>query len=287
MNLEISSNPILPTKIDPEYSALISQIGDDEYRALIESIRDHGLLQPIILNQDRTIIDGHNRYRACQELGVTPKFIVLKFPNRGTEKIYAIESNLVRRHVGVFRKIEIALLLEPIEEQRARARQLRNLKNVKDTLARSLAQNEDNDGVNETEVHGSVIELLAGKVPIGVETFRKGRHLARKAPQELLEKLRKDEITIHAAYEQLIGVHNNAAAMAAAQSTQRHDEGVRSQSSSDSNRCRSSRKQTREVTLSSELFESTIQSIEVAKATGKTSLRLTIEKNKVVFVENY
>jgi ParB-like chromosome segregation protein Spo0J len=45
-----------------------------EFDALVESIRTRGLLNPITLHPDGSVIDGRNRYRACLEAGVEPRF---------------------------------------------------------------------------------------------------------------------------------------------------------------------------------------------------------------------
>ena len=44
-----------------------------EFDELVEDIRLHGLHEQIVLHDDK-ILDGRNRYRACQEVGVAPQF---------------------------------------------------------------------------------------------------------------------------------------------------------------------------------------------------------------------
>lgn len=59
--IEIHLNPTNPRTITKK-----------EYRKLVERIRKaphYMKLQPLILNEDKMILDGNMRYRACKELG--------------------------------------------------------------------------------------------------------------------------------------------------------------------------------------------------------------------------
>ena len=42
-----------------------------EYAQLRDSIRERGVLQPILITADHVLIDGHERWKAIQELGLT------------------------------------------------------------------------------------------------------------------------------------------------------------------------------------------------------------------------
>jgi hypothetical protein len=86
---------------------------------LLESIRDNGLMEPIVVKQG-TIISGHRRAQACKELGIelVPCILVEKEIN-DVEAL--VEFNIQREKVWSTRVME-ALTLEKIEVEKAMLR---------------------------------------------------------------------------------------------------------------------------------------------------------------------
>jgi ParB-like chromosome segregation protein Spo0J len=68
----------------------------DEFKRLVEDIRGRGLIEPIVLHEGM-ILDGRNRYRACLEAGVPPRF---KQYVGGNAKAFVISTNFMRRHLS-------------------------------------------------------------------------------------------------------------------------------------------------------------------------------------------
>jgi hypothetical protein len=66
-----------------------------EFSALVEDIRKNGCLQPLVMYQGK-ILDGRNRWRACQKLGIKPKTV----DYRGDDPVgFVLSLNLTRRHL--------------------------------------------------------------------------------------------------------------------------------------------------------------------------------------------
>ena len=87
-----------------------------EFSALVNDIREHGLIDPIMLHSDGSILDGRNRYRACLEAGVDPVYDT--WSGNSSEAAFVISRNIHRRHLTRDQKHElIAALLKEIPER--------------------------------------------------------------------------------------------------------------------------------------------------------------------------
>lgn len=70
-------------------------MGGEDLTALAEDIKQHGLSQPIIIHEG-LILDGRNRFKACQLAGVDPVFDNYQ----GDDALgYVLSLNLHRRHL--------------------------------------------------------------------------------------------------------------------------------------------------------------------------------------------
>jgi hypothetical protein len=122
----ISTGGMVITKVfvSTEYSTLIPPISTTDYESLKKSIAKEGrLLMPIILNQDKVVLDGHHRMRACKELGISATYKVEDFTDRPLDELrYVVTVNLHRRHLGEFQKAEIGLKWDKIARRRASER---------------------------------------------------------------------------------------------------------------------------------------------------------------------
>lgn len=65
--------------------------------ALIADIRENGQREPIIIHEG-LILDGRNRFAACEKLGIKP--VTAKWDRAGTPEAFVISMNLHRRHLN-------------------------------------------------------------------------------------------------------------------------------------------------------------------------------------------
>lgn len=102
------------------FCELFPPLGEIELRLLAEDIRQNGLLHPITI-LDGKILDGRNRYRACNMAGVKPRFV--RWKGTGSPLEWAISANLHRRHLTASQKAVLALEMLPLLEEEAKERQ--------------------------------------------------------------------------------------------------------------------------------------------------------------------
>jgi hypothetical protein len=76
----------------------------DELRELVDDIKKHGLREPIALFGGM-ILDGRNRYRACQVAGVEPQF--REVPPATVPVEFVLSLNLYRRHLNRDQRKEV------------------------------------------------------------------------------------------------------------------------------------------------------------------------------------
>lgn len=97
-----------------------------EFQGLVADIRSNGLKEPIWTHQGK-IIDGRNRYRACQTLGIKPR--LREWDGKGSLVGFIVSMNLARRHLTSSQKAVVALEIERELAKESRKRVGRPAKN--------------------------------------------------------------------------------------------------------------------------------------------------------------
>ena len=103
-------------------SDMFPMMSEQEFAGLLADIREHGLREVILVSEDDQIIDGRNRFRACQELKIEPRFRTIQA--NGSLTHFVISMNLHRRHLDASQKAAVALAIERELAKEAKQRQL-------------------------------------------------------------------------------------------------------------------------------------------------------------------
>jgi ParB/RepB/Spo0J family partition protein len=101
--------------IKPAYADLLPRQTTKDYERLKKSIKTQGLLNPITINQNNIVLDGHNRLRVCHELSIPVEYIVKNFQDKPLDELkFVITVNLNRRQFDVHERAQIALKLNKV-----------------------------------------------------------------------------------------------------------------------------------------------------------------------------
>jgi len=94
--LPTAPKPYTKREIHPLAKGVFPPIEGDEYEALKEDIKAHGVRHPIVLYQNK-ILDGCNRDKVCRELNIDPPTTNLP---EGVDPVdYVVSANINRRHL--------------------------------------------------------------------------------------------------------------------------------------------------------------------------------------------
>lgn len=124
-----------------EFANIYPPMGEEELKELAQSIKTNGLVEPIKLYEGK-ILDGRNRYWACQKAGVEP--IYEQWQGTPYEAvIYICDQNEKRRHLTSSQRAACAVQRTELLQKIAASNENIRLANLKKGPDR---QNPDKDG---------------------------------------------------------------------------------------------------------------------------------------------
>ena len=190
--------------VNDEYEKLIPPPTVEEYVALKDSIQKHGQIDSIIVNKEHQVLDGHQRYKVCVELGLKPKHELKTFANKTLEKCFVFECNYARRHFpNDYAKIETAMPLLELHRELAKMRQV-ELGRVHGRNAAtddSLASN-DAEGGPQGDA-GKSTGTVARIIGVSSSTFERGLFIIRNGDEQIKHSVRIGATSISSAYGRL------------------------------------------------------------------------------------
>lgn len=165
MSDQIVYLPLGDLNVHPAVKGL-PYLPEAQFKALVESIREHGILQPLMVAVDE-VVDGRDRLKAARRLQLTEVPCILK----PADQVVTLSLNsLVRKHYEPGAR---AYLATPLLEQalaETTARQIANLK--KGAKSPSVGKPTLGERVTPTEA-------LAGQLGISRDTLFQARKVAK------------------------------------------------------------------------------------------------------------
>jgi hypothetical protein len=109
-------------QIDEEFKNLLPPLTDDEYSRLEKKIEKEGMIFPII-TWNGIIIDGHNRFKICNDLGISFKTEEMQFDSRDDAIKWILDNQLGKRNLNDYQKATIADRYREIITKKAKENQ--------------------------------------------------------------------------------------------------------------------------------------------------------------------
>lgn len=167
---------------------------------MVESIREHGILNPVIVWQDTNgyeMLAGHNRQNARKLAGLTEMPAIVKTDLTETDAyVYVIETNVIQRGFAELLPSEkAAVLAERYEKVNSQGRRNDILQEI-----------EKLNGTEKTGTCGNDVHRLKSRDAVGEEYGMTGRNIARyirvnQLELPLMKRLDEGKLSLAAAVD--------------------------------------------------------------------------------------
>jgi len=179
--------------VKDELRSMIPPLSEEEKLMLHESIMAEGCRDALIVwptEEGMVLIDGHNRYEICEEYNRYFKTTEIEFNDIDEAKIWMIENQMSRRNISDFVKFELLQKKKEILNRQGREKQAHG----ETAPGRTLLSITDKSDIHNTRNEiAKDLNKSTGWVAMADVVYK-------KAPEEVKEKLRKNEITVSDVY---------------------------------------------------------------------------------------
>jgi transcriptional regulator with XRE-family HTH domain len=172
-------------KINPTFKALIPPLSEEEKMQLEENLLENGIREAISIWGD-VIIDGHNRYDIAQKHNLPYYTESYKFNSESDVIIWIIKNQFGRRNLTAYDRSALALRLKPVISEQAKEKQ---------TESGGAVRQKSDKPVIDTK------KVLAEMAGVSHDTIAKVERIEQSATPEILNRLKRGEISINKAYQ--------------------------------------------------------------------------------------
>jgi len=182
-----------PLTVNPEYRNLVSRHSKKQYEALKKDLLKTGeAIEPIIINKNNVILDGHTRYEICSKNGLFYRTEVRMFDSELDEKIFVMKTNLVRRQLFKAQRISLARKLLEFETQKKAKKQ----QGIRTDLTSSSAE----EKVESIHTDKTIAKMAVASLA----SVHRVRVVEEKGTKEEQELMFSDEGKIKTAYKKVM-----------------------------------------------------------------------------------
>ena len=171
----------------PRNSEFFDDMSGDKWKEFLESIKTSGVIEPIVITQDKVIVSGHQRVRACKELGIAEILAEVKvYDDEDAILKDLLETNIRQRGTIGGSSVKLG----------RRIRELERIYGIRNGGDRS-----------SSDIVGTATQQdLAEKLGISVDTLNNAKKLTT-LPSEIQDLIEQGNISPSTA-SRLITIHN-------------------------------------------------------------------------------
>ena len=173
-----------------EISNLFPLLTGEEFDALVADIATNGLLEPIWLHPDGSILDGRNRHRACIETETPPRFRT--WDGTGSLVTFVVSMNLHRRHLTSSQQAACSVEAKEMIAVEIKQEEAKRKRHQYDRTSEKFPKSSPRDAAKEA----------AQLFHTNPHYVQDATRLKREAP-ELFERVRAGKVTIPQAKREL------------------------------------------------------------------------------------
>lgn len=192
--------------INKEFSQLIPPLSAEELDKLEQSLVNEGCLNPLIVWHN-TIIDGHHRYAICIKHNIS--FDIIEKTELESEldvKLWMINNQFSRRNLPTEIRVALAYKLKEFEAEKARERQLANLKQFSNREeSAELSQSTDRLALTPRSAteNSKTLDIIAQKAGVSHTTAFQYDAIQRKGTEEQKAKVAEGKSSINKVYTEI------------------------------------------------------------------------------------
>lgn len=185
-------------RIDEEFRDLLPPLTSEEYEGLRQALKQHGCLDAIKVWGD-TIVDGHNRYKICNEEGIEYRTQQMDFANRDEAIVWICGNQDSRRNLNDAQRLRVSEIKNAAsrrlgKEMMSRAASKENLQRKGNVIGFDRTIKPDNETV--TLNRRQTIAKDAGVSEAAVQRYEE---VEKNAP-ELMKPMLDGKVSISTAH---------------------------------------------------------------------------------------
>ena len=186
-------------KSHPRNKEFFDDIVGDNWEQFLESVRQNGVIEPIVITQDKMIVSGHQRVRSCIELGIETIHARIKLYSENVERKLSLEdvvleelilTNLRQRGIGNPNAMKMGRCIVELERINGIMRGNNQHKDVGSPTSKTQKDLADEIGINKDTLVN--YKKLTKLIPELQELTSDGK-ITAKVGQTIFSKMNEEE----------------------------------------------------------------------------------------------